>query len=60
MRRPIWFVMGQGIACVKIDRYVMNLGIGKTLYHIGMVFNIRAHNRVDTLVYPYMLGCAQQ
>jgi hypothetical protein len=28
----------------------MNLGIGKTLYHIGMVFNTRAHTQVDTLV----------
>jgi hypothetical protein len=31
--------MGQGIACVKTIRYVMSLGIGKTLYQIGMVFN---------------------
>jgi hypothetical protein len=32
----------------------MSLGIGKTLYQIGMVFNTRAHTRVDTLVYPYI------
>jgi hypothetical protein len=30
--------------------YHMNLGIGKTLYQIGMVFNTRAHKQVDTLV----------
>jgi hypothetical protein len=59
MRIPIWSIMGHGIACVKTDRYIMNLGIGKTLYHIGMIFNIKVHNKVDTLVYPYILGCAQ-
>jgi hypothetical protein len=37
--RPIWSVMGQGIACVKTSRYVMSPGIGKTFYQIGMVFN---------------------
>jgi hypothetical protein len=40
MRRPVWFVMGQGITSVKTDRYIMNLGIGKTLYHIGMVLRL--------------------
>jgi hypothetical protein len=28
----------------------MNVGISKTLYQIGMVFNIRIHTQVDTLV----------
>jgi hypothetical protein len=48
--RPIWSVMGKGIACVKTSKYVMSLGIGKTLYQIGMVFNTRDRTRVDTLV----------
>jgi hypothetical protein len=34
--------------------HVMSLGIGKTLYQTGMVFNIRARTRIDTLVYPYI------
>jgi hypothetical protein len=57
--KPVWSIMGHGVACVKTSRYVMNLGIGKSLYQISMVFNIRVHNKVDTLVYPYIPTCAQ-
>jgi hypothetical protein len=32
----------------------MSLGIGKTLYETGMVFNTRACTGIDTLVYPYI------
>jgi hypothetical protein len=32
----------------------MSLGIGKTLYQTGMVFNTRACTGIDTLVYPYI------
>jgi hypothetical protein len=42
------------IACVKTNRYIMSLGIGKTLYQTGMVFNTRACTGIDTLVYPYI------
>lgn len=37
----------------------MSMGIDKILYMIGMVFNIKAHNRRDTLVYPYIPACTQ-
>jgi hypothetical protein len=38
----------------------MNLGIGKTLHQIVMVFNAKAHTKVDTEVdtpiYSYILA----
>lgn len=70
IRRPVWSVTGWGITCVKMSRYVMSLGghrkaiivqtryshftYNKTLYQTGMIFNIRAHTKVETLIYPYI------
>jgi len=49
-----------GYNMYKINMYVMSLGIGKTLYQIVMVFNTKAHTKVDTEVdtpvYPYILA----
>jgi len=50
MKKPIWFVIGWDITCIKTNMYVMILGIGKTLYQIVMVFNTEAHTKVDTNV----------
>lgn len=32
---------------------ILSLGIGKTLYQIGMVFSAKAYNQVDNTVYSY-------
>jgi hypothetical protein len=51
MQRLGWFVMNQGITNAKTGWFYTRLGIGKTLYQIGMVFNnTMAYTQINTLV----------
>lgn len=57
MQRLSWFVMNKGITNAKTGWFYTSLGIGKTLYQIGMVFNTMAYTQINTLVYPYISTC---
>jgi hypothetical protein len=57
MQRLGWFVMNQGITNAKTGWFYKSLGIGKTLYQIGTVFNSMAYTQINTLVYPYTPTC---
>jgi len=55
-KKLIWSIMSWDITYAKTSEYVMNLGIGKTLYQSNMDFNTKAHIRVDTLIYLHNTG----